>query len=75
MIAYGWAVVGAGINGEIDVRTVSPERRGAIVNWLVVTGNVFVRSDHTDEQIERMWDDRRFKADVRVTDVQIEELP
>lgn len=71
MIAYGWAIID---NGEINVATISPTRRGALVNWLVVRANVFVRHDHTYAQIESMWDERRFDAKARVTDVQIEEL-
>lgn len=72
MIAHGWAIVA---NGEINVATVSPTRRGALVNWLVVSARVPVFNDHSDAQIESMWDERRFDACARVTDVQIEELP
>ena len=52
-VAVGFAVVQGGV---IDVRTVSPTRRGALVNWLVVAVGLAVRSDWSDYAIERAWD-------------------
>jgi hypothetical protein len=49
--AKGWAVA---VNGVIDVRTVSPTRRAAIVNWLVTHGKLVFAKD-SDEKIETMW--------------------
>lgn len=50
--AEGWAVIdGSGIN----VRTVSDSRRAAIVNWLVTNGYMIL-AHHTDEEIERLWE-------------------
>ncbi len=48
----GYAVV---LDNKIDIRTVSPTRRGAIVNWLVVHVGCFIYNTTTDEQINEMW--------------------
>jgi len=53
MHAEGWAVVE---DGEIDMRTVSPHRRAAIVNWLVVGPGIPVWDDMDDESIYRLFD-------------------
>lgn len=50
--AEGWAVVS---NGKINVRTVNPTRRGALVNWLVVEGKVMVYASDSDVTIENAW--------------------
>lgn len=51
--AAGWAVV----DGErLDVRTVSPTRRAAIVNWLVTTAQENVYAWETDERIDARWE-------------------
>lgn len=47
-----WAVIDK--NG-INVRSVSPERRTAIVNWLVVAAGCHILNKHTDEHIESLW--------------------
>lgn len=52
MIASGFAVRSF---GKIDVRTVGPTRRSAIVNWLVTTANIMILRHHTDEHIETLW--------------------
>jgi hypothetical protein len=54
--AKGFAVVTA---GQINVATISPHRRAAIVNWLVVARCLPVRDNCTDEQIEGAW--RRYR--------------
>lgn len=41
--------------GKIDIGTVSPTRRGAIVNWLVTSARQPVFAWTDDLQIERMW--------------------
>lgn len=56
----GWGVVE---NDSIDMRTVGPTRRSAIVNWLWVHG-VHVTKQHTDQHIDAMWDAHH--GDVRV---------
>lgn len=48
----GYAVVSF---GKIDVATVSPTRRGAVVNWLVTVGRQRIYNHTTDEQIEATW--------------------
>lgn len=40
----------------LDVRTVSPTRRAAIINWLVVVAGILVTSNHNDDQINAMWE-------------------
>lgn len=66
MRAQGYAIVR---DGNIDVRTVSPHRRAAMVNFLggklgVAAMSIF----KSDDDIEAMWADHRAGADVvRVT--------
>ncbi len=53
MKAYGYAIIEG---GEIDVRTVSPTRRAAIVNWLVIHRSKMIYAAATDEEIEKLWE-------------------
>jgi|APCry1669192522_1035417.scaffolds.fasta_scaffold04459_3 hypothetical protein len=48
----GFAVVSF---GKIDVNTVSPTRRGALVNWLVASARIPVYQWTSDEDIEASW--------------------
>jgi hypothetical protein len=57
--AEGWAIIE---NGRINVRTVSPTRRAAIVNFLVVERGILVMDSATDEQIEQKWKQMRSQA-------------
>ena len=66
--AWGWAVVDK--NGDIDVKTVSPTERGAIVNWLVVEQKVMITNDWSDGKIYEAWGQR--KGAHRVVEVVIE---
>jgi len=52
MHADGWAVI---VNNEILVSTVSPTRRGAIVNWLWTYMHWRLTNQDTDAQIEEIW--------------------
>lgn len=52
-LSEAWAIVH---KGTIDIRTVSPTRRAAIVNWLVVERGYLITNAHTDEQIEMLWE-------------------
>ena len=61
MEADGWAVIE---DIGLDLRSVSPTRRAALVNWLVTRKNMMATIYTTDEQIERMWDANRGDADV-----------
>jgi hypothetical protein len=57
----GWGVVGpAGLN----VRTISDTRRAAIVNWLVTDAHILLLQSHTDDDIERLWNEYREDATV-----------
>ncbi len=51
--ASGWAVILPG--GNIDVATVSPTRRGAIVNWLWSSREVRVLNNWNDGFIDAVW--------------------
>ncbi len=57
--AYG--VVG---DKGLEIATVSPTRRAAIVNWLVTHGD-FVSQGHTDNQIEARWEAQRFAGRIK----------
>ncbi len=50
----GYAVI---LDNKIDVKTVSPTRRAAKVNWLVVNMLCPIYTTTTDDQIEQMWSD------------------
>lgn len=54
--AEGYAVMR---EGKIDIRTVSPTRRAAIVNDLVVNCACPVFAKTTDAQIEDLWREHR----------------
>jgi hypothetical protein len=50
-MSSGWAVI---VSGEIDVRSVSPTRRAAIVNWLYLNG--YKPLDRWEDRfIEHVW--------------------
>jgi hypothetical protein len=66
MKADGWAVIEC---IGIDVRSVSPTRRAAIVNWLVTRGR-WISTSTTDEQIEDYWSEDRGEAEVVQVTVQ-----
>lgn len=68
--AHGWAVIR---HCQIDVRTVSPNRRAALINWLVVQKGVAVTNDHTDEDVEQLWN--KHKRDAVVSRVTINPSP
>ena len=67
--AIGWAVIDKG--GEIDVGSVSPTRRGALVNWLWNQG-VKVMNSWTDAEIERAFDGVSRALGAKVIEVKIE---
>lgn len=66
MMTIGWAVIDG---HEIDVRTVSPTRRAAIVNWLVLSGKMML-AHFSDESIEMIWRDNRGSAQVSEVTIQ-----
>ena len=48
----GWAVT---VGGKIDMRTVGPTRRSAIINWMVVDQGEVITHLTTDQAIDTMW--------------------
>lgn len=58
--ADGWAIIEC---VGIDVRSVSPTRRAAIVNWLVTRKGLFVTTSWDDDRIDKAWDALRGEAD------------
>lgn len=64
----GWAVRGP---PGIYVKTISDTRRAAIINWLVTECRVLVRTYHSDDQIDAMWDQARAGASLDATRVKI----
>lgn len=66
--ARGFAVV---MDGKIDMRTVYPHVRGAIVNWLGTTGGVTVTNHTSDNHIFALWDQRRGDAQVQAVKVTV----
>ena len=52
MKALGWAIV---MNGEIDIRSVSRSREGAIVNWLCTEMRYVTSGAMSPGEIERVF--------------------
>ena len=59
MQAKGWAVIEY---GEINVRSISPTRRAAIVNWLCTEASAVLSNAATDIEIEELWATKRGTA-------------
>jgi len=66
MKTEAWAVID---NGGINIRSVSPTRRAALVNWLVVERQLQATIFATDDDIERMWEAN--KGDAAATKVAV----
>lgn len=64
----GWAVIE---DNEIDVATISPNRRSAIVNWLIVHHGIRLTVDTPDNEIERLWAKSHGHAKVMVVDIAV----
>lgn len=62
----GWGVFD---EDGLDVRSVSPTRRAAIVNWLLTKHSHLCRQATTDDQIENLWE--HFCGDAQVRPVRI----
>jgi hypothetical protein len=60
MQADGWAIIEC---VGIDVRSISPTRRAAIVNWLVVRRNVYITTSWDDARIEHIWQSLKGEAE------------
>jgi hypothetical protein len=65
--AVGYAVVD---DDGINVRTVSPTRRAAIVNWLLIECGLLAMQITTDVEIEQAWNAHRDTANVRTVGIQ-----
>lgn len=65
--ARGFAIV---IDGKIDMRTVFPHARGAVVNWLVTDGVLIIKG-MSDEDIFALWDQSRGDAMVQPVKVTV----
>ena len=61
-----WAVVE---RGAIDLRSVGPTRRSAIVNWLYTEKKVTILNTYNDELIEQTW--REWCGDAICTTVEV----
>lgn len=62
--ARGWAIVKE-IDDSINVRSVSPTRRAAVVNWLCTERGLMALNTTSDDQIERIWRANKRGYDVR----------
>ncbi len=68
---YGWAVVND--DNALLVATVSPTRRGAIVNWLATDGGFLVGRIATDADIEQTFEiHKNHHGGARLVEVRIE---
>ncbi len=72
MIATGYAVVDEG--GNIDVRTVSPTRIAALVNWLYTEQHLMVTRNMPDDLIEHTWSARRGRREVHHVTITAQEI-
>ena len=59
--SYGYAVVE---DGAINMNTVYPTERGAVVNWLCVVKRVVMHYKVTDDTIWCTWEDMRGSATI-----------
>jgi hypothetical protein len=66
----GWAVK---CEGKIDVKTVSPERRAAAVNWLDINVMPILRG-YEDKLIWQIWDAAAKNSDAKLIEVEIREI-
>lgn len=67
--ATGWAVYE---NDEINVRSISPTRVGAQVNWLCTERQLLIHRGVTETAIEEMWHSNKGAA--KIGRVRIEPL-
>ena len=44
------------VAGDIDIKTVSPTPRGALVNFLATEREILITNSWTDERIRQAWD-------------------
>jgi hypothetical protein len=70
-MARGWAI---DERGEIIVKTVSPSRIGAMVNWLVASVGIAVSRGAADDLVEATFDSYALQAGARLIEVTIKEV-
>jgi len=70
-LASGWAIID---NDEIKVRTVSPTRRAALVNFLLVERLVAVLEDTSDEAINQLWEQHRGDASITLVMIRAKDV-
>jgi len=58
----------------IDVKTVSPTKRAAQVNWLVACAGIMVSNSATTEQIDSLFEAKTQDTDTRLVAVLITEI-
>lgn len=70
--ARGYAIIDR--HGKILTRTVAPEHRGAIVNWLFTYARVRIMDNWPDEMVQKTFDTIKAEHGVRVAEVIISEI-
>lgn len=71
-VAPGYAFINH--KNQIDVRTVSPTKRAAMVNWLAVHSPVIPRASWTDDKIAEEFERLATRTGLgRVAEVVVEE--
>lgn len=63
----GWAVT---VDDKIDMRTVGPTRRAAIINWMVTERKELITNFTSDRSIDMKWS-RYENGEVRVQQVDV----
>jgi hypothetical protein len=58
--ATGWAII---LDRKINIRSVSPTRVGAIVNWLMTDAHILVPDSLSNSRIEEYWNQNKGKAE------------
>lgn len=61
--------------GNIELRTVGPTARSAMVNWLCVGARILPTSEWTDGMIEEAFGDLAERRHAALVQVRIEEVP
>ncbi len=66
MKSRAWAVID---NDQIDIATVSPTWRGAVVNWLVGSAGIMIWNCMRDQKIRDLWEQQKGTAECVAVDV------
>jgi len=68
MRTEAWAVV---INNQINVRSVSPTRIAAMVNYLCTDKGFIALNTTTDSQVEKLWQYHKGNAELKRVEIYI----